>query len=298
MAPETRYFTQNDWTSEHLPDVTWERMLDEHIVLSPSVLINVLGDAAKFLSTADGPHLLQRKEFVPSWFNFWHELLLPQAQIAEGLTNYPFVGHLGVRTVGRVADYVKKRSGESGVQNMGGGEGTEGHLASYTYMRKVLGEPSTVVWAFEQDSYFARHKERRLPFLPLPVRLSMAVCLGVDVVTVYPEAPDSPDANVLNNHYLRLFRMLGVGYSFADELDPYVDTKSQRGRTDRPTIIPHLDVPSTRERVERLRGDMGYRVGRHSTLPREDIDEVLRIVALENYAEPIIRSLADGVALR
>lgn len=252
MPEKNKYFTQSDWHSSYLPPITWEESVTEHKILTPSVLLRVLDDAREFLVTAEGPHLTDRQESVPEWFRFWRDMLLPLGQIIEDLAGGQFAYHPGVMPYTDVAKFVKARGGAAGSQNMGGGEGTEGHLSSYYYMRKVLGKNGQVIWAYERDSYFNRFKERGGPFLPLPVRLTMAVMLGVNVATVYPDVPEGVTGENLSLHYLNLFRTLGAAYSFADSTDPHALEKIARGRMDRPTLIPHLDVPSTRRRVLKL----------------------------------------------
>lgn len=255
MTKVGEYFTEADWGSEWLPPITWQAMLESGSIIVPTTLIRVLADARNFLVREPGPNLSTRKADAPAWFNFWEDLMLSQSIVME---DTPEVSQMhsygwtsGLKPFNDVAQYVKSKGRTSGVNLMGEGAGRPGHIWTYHWMREKLGRESTVVWAFEQPEYFA-YKERPAPFLPLTVRLCMAIYLGVDVATVLPLPPEGASGDEMNRHYLKVFRQLGVEYHFADAYDPHAIEKAGRGKTDIDTIVPHLDFPSTRDGVRKL----------------------------------------------
>lgn len=207
----------------------------------PEHLTLALSRAKEFLITEPGPNLLRRRHFAPIWLDFWGKLSQQFCnQRTESRPGFTRSGNLW--PFGKIRDCVE---GEvSGALFVAGAEGHYGHV----YAAQFMGMWVTPVWAFEQDSYFAT-KERRNPFLPLELRLSMWEHFGIDYLTVSPERDSDVD---LNTHYARLFQKLGVTYCFATEGDPDLVEKIDRGAISPFRIIPRVSVPSTTVQVEHL----------------------------------------------
>lgn len=235
-----------NFESKHLPDISWEEMMEKQIVFSPRVMHAVLKDAREFLMTEPGPHLEIRKQIAPPWFEYWMTRIFPTANLItkDYEVSYKLVPF----------DNVKRHlrqffpSWDSGVLFVAAAEGHAGHLRAEAHMAKWTEVP---VWAFEQDSYLET-KPRGAPFLSLPFRLSLWHYSKLKVLTVSPERVDAVRESI---HYKYLFDRLGVTRCFADEIDPYVEEKTHRGEFRQSNVIPHKFTPSTHDRVERILAD-------------------------------------------
>lgn len=254
--PKPEYFTH--FESQNLPDCNWREMLARKEVLSPLVITKVLLEAREFLTTEPGPNLEKRRRIVPPWISYWTTRLVGLTAYSLIETRPGFVRSEKLMTYDRVGGWLEERGCQNyaGVLFVAGAEGHAGHVYAANYMasQRVRGRPLFSVWSFEQDSYLMC-KERKAPFLPLELRLSMWNFHRPEIITVSPEKrTDVSD----KDHYDKLFKLLGVKYCFADEKDPYRDQKIQRGRTDINVIIPHIDIEGTTERVEKLMPDTEF----------------------------------------
>lgn len=243
-----KYFKH--FESEHTPKITWQEMIEENVVIGPVVLRNVLKEANDFLTSEPGPNLAKRKKIVPPWFDYWRsKLLLARVDKPDNFvrSNRKMVSFDEVPAIHENWPEVIGR--ETGILFVAGAEGHAGHVHAAEHMRTNAG---FVTWAFEQEDYMLE-KPRNGSFLPLEVRLSMWFYEhNIDLLTVLP---GRESGRSISEHYKLLFEKSGVGVMFADEYDPFLHQKIGRINI-RPipkyATIPHLDVPSTSDGVERL----------------------------------------------
>lgn len=237
-----------NFKTELIPQVTWQEVLEDKVLVTPRELINILDEAREFLSTAEGPNLMKRRELAGEWFGWWRLNLIMHNTRSE----YDFdvlrkklcpIERVRNRLPGVGAFYK-----DSGVLNVAGAEGHAGHVAAAFEMSEKV----HAIWAFEQDSYF-KLKPRPAPFLPLTVRLWMWAYSPLSIVTVSPEV--STDLT-LNDHYQKLFNLMGADRSFADVYDPNLEVKIRRGKPGpngfQDNILHHIDTLQTSERVMQL----------------------------------------------
>lgn len=239
------YFTQKD-LEPHLSlpaGCNWRTMIARQEVLAPAVLATVLKQAKDFLVTQPGPNLARRRQLAPPWLDYWLDKIENWFDLENSRPG--FVCSYKLMTFNEVADFLKRNQlvESSGILFVAGAEGHEGHVRAAKYMAWHCQAP---IWVFEQNSYLMK-KERKLPFLPLEVRLSMWQRSPLSVLTV---APEKLPAVSESEHYLGLFKQLGARYCFADDRDPNREEKIKRGELADFLIISHLPVASTTERVE------------------------------------------------
>ena len=238
-------FASPEWLSD-LPSA--EELISQGKILGISMLSEVMNLALVQLVTTAGPHMNNRKEGVVSWVLWWAKFL-EQNKDPKGKMELVQSGNIA--TLEEIKDRIDGLQGEetSGVLLMAAGEGTEGHRFAVDWMRGHVYFP---ILLLENVDYFHRHPDRRKPFLPLAVRLSMWPAYGVMTGLV----PDKPEAEDENTFYRRLVReQLGAHYSFSGSKDPNKQDKEKRGRYQSWfTEIPESDDPRTSERVERLFG--------------------------------------------
>src|SRR3989344_2433690 len=235
-----------NFESEALPKITWQEMLDKKVVFAPQNVLAALKEAEQLLVTHPGPNFARRKVLAPEWFGYWKDLLkAPQLESGTGLVSS------GDKLV-KFEDLsslleTKYRDENTGMLFVAGAEGHKGHVHAAKYMARVV--PVTI-WGFEQDEYMQR-KQRKGPFLSLPLRLSMWVHEGpLTHLTVLPRnTRDLPD----NDHYNGLFLGSGAKYFFVHEKDPYLTEKLARGEQDLDCRITHpYPLLSTTEAVQEL----------------------------------------------
>ncbi len=124
----------------------------------------------------------------------------------------------------------------TGVLNAAGMEGHWGHQKAIDYMATTVDVP---ILLLEGPEYFIRHPERRKPFLPLLVRISMwALYPETGIISVSP-----PKAHGINedDHYQNVFQTTEAMFSFAEAGDPHEFEKRARGEWAAFTQIPHFD---------------------------------------------------------
>lgn len=242
------YFTQKDLLHRY-PDLlpsnsSWPEMMERKEIFSPKILFAILQQAKEFLMNEPGLYKTDRQNLAPLWFDYWEELIKEKiGQREKAKSN--FVQGLHLIQFNKVKSFLEGEGRDGGVLFVAGAEGHYGHVQAAKFMKMLV---DTVVWAFEQDSYISA-KDRRAPFLPLPVRLSMWDYFGIDIVTVSPEK----DVNIpVNDHYKSLFDNLGAKYCFATEDDPNLDLKIQRGELALFLVIPKVRVETTTDRVQKL----------------------------------------------
>jgi hypothetical protein len=259
---ESRYL--HSFESEHISPISWVEMLDRGVVLAPHKVLLALEQAEKFLVTTPGPNLQRRKVLAPEWFGYWKRKLENQdVESEDGLVSSADK----LVKFDEIARFLFSKYGDerTGMSFVAGAEGHKGHVYAAKYMARVV--PVTI-WGFEQDEYMQR-KDRKAPFLSLPLRLSMWVHEGtLTHLTVLPRnTRDLPD----NDHYNELFVHSGVKYFFVHEKDPYLTEKLARGEQDLDRTISHdfTDL-STTEVVQELT---------HGTM---SIEEITNLFVMQN----------------
>lgn len=248
MSSGTEYL--KNFESPLIVDVDGESCLKSSLILAPWILQTVLIQARDYAASAPGPHLSRRELLVPLWLNFWIAL----AQNNSGhLENEKLIRSYRTIPFDSVGEVVKKLTAEkktTGVLNAAGMEGHWGHQRAVNYMATKVDVP---ILLLEGPGYFILHSDRRKPFLPLIVRISMwALYSGIGLISVSP--PKSPDVSE-DEHYQNVFLMTRASYSFAEEDDPHESDKRSRGKWKDFTQIPHFDEMGnlrTSNIVERL----------------------------------------------
>src|SRR3989339_1775471 len=159
-------FASPEWLSD-LPSA--EELISQGKILGISMLSEVMNLALVQLVTTAGPHMNNRKEGVVSWVLWWAKFL-EQNKDPKGKMELVQSGNIA--TLKKIKDRIDGLQGEetSGVLLMAAGEGTEGHRFAVDWMRGHVYFP---ILLLENVDYFHRHPDRRKPFLPLAVRLSM-----------------------------------------------------------------------------------------------------------------------------
>lgn len=205
------------FTSEHIPPLTWQEMLETGETIRPQILALILAEARNDLLTIPGPNLERRQKHVPEWFDYWINLCDESSNKMMSNHNrklYPF---------DEVSGLLNQRGNTpSGILMLAGGEGHKGHLKAAQIMKRKI---KTVIFAFEEPEYLEKHKERG-EFLPLTVRLSMwNLNPNVSLLTTLPlnryEA-------VVDDHYKSLFERSGASMQFVEDEDPHLSLKKSR----------------------------------------------------------------------
>ena len=161
MTQEHREFFTN-FESPHMPNVGWQEIVAEHKVIEPARLIAILRDAKTFLITAPGPNLERRKILVPNWFNYWFGRIIFDRAPSQYPVGNDFTHSVKLAGYEEVAERLLwHRTKESGLLNLAGAEGHDGHI----FAAKYMAERVYTIWAFEQDQYFqTQTKLRGAPF--------------------------------------------------------------------------------------------------------------------------------------
>ena len=219
-------------------------MLESNRPIDPVTLKTFLEKANNLLVTTPGPNLIERQLLAPEWLGWWIDYLKDAGKLIKQkgtITNIDNIKKITAKTR------------PTGVLFAGGFEGHPGHRGSVKYMEGDCHVRPIIL--LEQDSYIAG-KDRKGPFLPLEVRLSMWSYYSKNiVVSVLPEPPKPLEPNEedsLNIHYQKIFDQTGADYCFADGKDRLVETKTSRGAIANFTHIPHIEYVSTTERVQQL----------------------------------------------
>lgn len=233
-----------------LPSLELGEMLTSGRYFGAKVIIPYLLEAEEFLINTPGDNRINRAIHSPNWFRPWREMLRKSDNIYDETviseSKRPILWN-------NVAEYIKESGEVFGLFNVAGGEGHEGHR----YVAKVmLRKPCSVVWAFENDDYNRKYKERGGTFLDLRVRLSMWLHFGLRVVTVLPSKPDNvktPD------WYDSLFWESGAHTYFVSADDPHKEEKRKRVRPGYEyidNVIPAYRPGSTTDRVTKIMPDL------------------------------------------
>lgn len=99
VKAEGEYFYK--FETELLSEITWEEMVKEGKIISPSRSIKILQQAKKFLITAPGPNLERRKVLVPEWLDYWTSLLKLRTLKENYLFDPPLLNQIKLRRLTR-----------------------------------------------------------------------------------------------------------------------------------------------------------------------------------------------------
>jgi len=251
MSAESPKQFLHSFESDVLPQITWQKMLDNKLVIAPQIVLSALTEAEQLLVTHPGPNLERRKILAPEWFGYWKNLLeaKPHDFGSELVTSGNKLVKFEELSELLRAKYKDERTD---MLFVAGAEGHKGHVFAAKYMANVV--PVTV-WGFEQPGYMQR-KTRGAPFLSLPLRLSMWFYeQSLTHLTVLPQNHVGlPD----NDHYNKLFVQSDVKYFFVQERDPHLDEKLTRGGQDlnERVISQDFSLLSTTEAVQKLSPDV------------------------------------------
>lgn len=232
--------------SEYLKDfgkdvdrfLSWQEILERGEPIVKVSLIDFLTRANNFLTQELGPNLERRRRLAPDWLGFWILDLKYSRKDQRPALLLP---------LDRIRRY-QDPDFPTGVLFAGALEGHQGHREAVNWMLRFV----RPIILFEQDDYVAT-KERKAPFLPLEVRLSMWSYYHPNLIlSVMPKRePGVPE----NEHYQSIFETIGADYCFATEDDSHVEEKRKRGKSAYFTLIPYVDTESTTLRVQKLAPD-------------------------------------------
>jgi len=234
---------------------TWQEMLGSGKPFNAAILREYLLDSYLHLITEPGPNLDKRRELElsDSWLWFWVDYL-------EAFEHHQDFNHAHLVSFEKLAEAIKIEKenatvikvpedgggASSGVLFVGGLEGHEGHRLAVDWMLRHVNVP---VVLFEQDEYF-NIKERKKPFLPLQVRLSMWSYYNRNLfMSVLPLKEEGVSER---RHYQNLFDRIDADFCFATSGDPHEEEKRGRGKEAYFTLIPYRNVPRTTLRVQKL----------------------------------------------
>ncbi len=213
----------------------WRKILEIGEPVDRKSLQDFLTSANEFLTREPGPHLAERREYSIDWLRWWSEFIKAQrTDQRPGLL-------LPIEHIRRYKD----PDIITGVLFAGGMEGHRGHRHAVNWMLSFV----RPVLLLEQDEYLAS-KERKAPFLPLNIRLSMWSFYSPDlIISVLPKR--NPEVSE-KDHYQTIFDATGAEYCFATEGDPNQEEKRVRGKPATFTLIPYAPAAPTTFRVQRL----------------------------------------------
>ncbi|KKR06175.1 MAG: hypothetical protein UT34_C0001G0215 [candidate division WS6 bacterium GW2011_GWF2_39_15] len=222
-------------------------MLSNREGFSPYHLRSCLLKAKEKLDSIPGPHLKQRNELSPDWLGWWIDRF---EQIQNDYSHDILIHHQNFATFYSIQYIIPPRLRPNyGTLFVAGFEGGPNHRNA---LYQISAKRYTPIIIFEQESYFELFKDR-LPLLPLEIRMSMLKFFpGFEgIVTVSPTVP-IPGQD-LNQYYANLHRQTEAFVCFVDENDPNWEMKRNRGIKPEDATLTHFNVPSTSERVARLR---------------------------------------------
>lgn len=256
-AQPKKFLNFTDWNPEkYLPELAPWSLEQRGIVYSPSVVVNALRKAYELLVNYPGPNQEFRRQYAQPWLGWWIDEL-------EGYDDpdFPFMKTYNIVHFDNIAHELERRDifyySENHmpfpavwfVAELAGHEGSR--FAAEFVMRQKIISPIIV---FEQEEYL-KGKERGKFFLPLALRLSMyshffrkrgnRVLLSINPYSMMPDKK-------INELYDYIFTKLHAFICLPNKDDPLdaYEGKIQRSVfLPRQLEIPHLDVPSTTERV-------------------------------------------------
>lgn len=236
-------FNPPEWFEQDIP--TARDLAETKRILGVAMLAQIMKDATLQLVSTPGPHLWERQNGVGSWVLWWADYF---DQRAQGEQKLELVNTTDVASLEEIAMKVKKlkSTSSSGVLLAATAEGTDGHRFAIDWMKDCVSFP---ILLLEDEGYFQRQTERRKPFFPTSIRLSMWAMYGVMTGLI----PDKPQGLDEGNFYDNLVHHLGVDYSFASSEDPHAETKIRRGKREAFfTKIPEWMSVHTSDRTQKL----------------------------------------------
>jgi hypothetical protein len=256
--PETAgplFLTTDSWnSSEILPPLSLHEIIYYGYVYTPSTIRIALIEALNCLNTFPGPNLEFRRQHSEGWLGWW----------IEELSHYDQPDYYLMKTYNILDfDSIHENLIEKRIDDFRGRRiptiwfvaGLEGHEGSRFAIEHVLRSNKIAPYIIFENETYMKGKERKNFFLPLELRLSMyshyfrkrdnRVILSTNWYSSMPNKQQS-------EMYEYLFNQLHGYICLANADDPQdvLHSKMQRSQFF-PTelLIPHLDVPSTTERV-------------------------------------------------
>jgi hypothetical protein len=234
---------------------SWQEILGSGKPINAAILREYLLDSYLHLITEPGPNLDLRIELELSenWLTYWVDYL-------KAFEHHQDLNHAHIVPFEKLSEVIKVEKenakvikvpedgggASSGVLFVGGLEGHEGHRLAVDWMLRHVNVP---VVLFEQDEYFSV-KERKRPYLPLEVRLSMWSYYNRNLfMSVLPLKEEGVSDR---EHYQNLFDRVYADFCFATSGDPHEEEKRGRGKEAYFTLIPYRNVPRTTLRVQKL----------------------------------------------
>jgi glycerol-3-phosphate cytidylyltransferase-like family protein len=233
----------SEYLTNFRPELSEKQMPSlDHILttgepVAKNELIKFLVAANSYLINTPGPNQERRQKLSNSWLKHWINLLINMDDAIHGRI-------VTIDNLHKIVSQNQSEGESTSVLFAGGFEGHIGHVSCLNHMLECINHPIVLL---ERDEYVG-NKERRHPFLPLEVRLSMTAYYSNRlIVSVLPKPDESIEST---NHYNEIFQVIGAEYCFAESGDPLATLKRSRGKDAEFTLIPHVDTPSTTERVK------------------------------------------------
>lgn len=253
---------------------SWQEMVTEHKVISPTELLQHLHIAQKKLTETPGIHQAQRQALEPDWIGWWISFLRSNF---EDLDSKKAGSKL--KSIRRIAGENAKRN-EQGVVTANffasGLEGHGGHRHAVNHIVSILSLGKRYVGIL-LDEKIAPAKERTRHHLTLQMRMSMwayyflkretegktRLC-ELDYIGIMPENKRGTPTNIFYNH---IFVATKAMFHFVMRGDPYFSEKFARnGDNDERMVIDgfqgmnltdllvfdEINEPTTTERTRRL----------------------------------------------
>ncbi len=226
-----------------------KELTEESKSFAPEVMITIMSAAVWQVIETVGPNQMFRTNAVAGWVEWWRlfyaELCERPCFMGKEVVENPNV--MSVKEMGgRIFEKNLDDGTSTGVLLMATGDGTAGHRYAANWMKRFVQIPIVLL---EQDGYFKQNPDRRKPYFPPEVRLTMWAHFGVWTGLI----PDRPKELEKGKFYDDLVKNLGVDYSFATVGDPNLTTKIVRGKKRASfTTIPNDEAPHGSDLTRRL----------------------------------------------
>ena len=149
-----------------VPDYNF--LVNNSLILSPQVLVELLESAYKKLTKTPGKNLTLRQFYATSWLGWWIDYLskLPRNN-NETIFSVKMKPNLSV--IKKEIEKGRKNNLSSGLLLMGGGEGTDAHRHAVDWVGRFVDIPILLI----EHPEYVNNKERGGRFLPLSIGISM-----------------------------------------------------------------------------------------------------------------------------
>jgi hypothetical protein len=237
-------FNPPEWLETEVPRA--QELVESGKIMGVAMLSQIMTDASWQLITTPGPHVWEREKGAGSWILWWAEYF--NKRLADN-SKRELVESRNVGTLEEIGLKVKSLGHDfsSGLLLAATAEGTDGHRFAVDWMKEYVSLP---ILLLEDEGYFQRHPQRRKPFLPISVRISMWATYGILTGLI----PDNASGMEEGSFYDNLVRnRMEVDYSFASAGDPQARAKVKRGKKSGFfTTIPEFDSWHTSDRTQKL----------------------------------------------